>query len=131
MRCSKCGSRVEGPTKFCPDCGAKFVAMPEPVLVGTEEGLYFCSKHVREPTRVTCGRCEKPICPKCMVVGSAGVRCKECAKNRVPMRARGVLHDVTRGATSSPIAQRVWYMVAFAFVINVIGSIFGGFNRRG
>lgn len=129
-RCSVCGAENRPDNKFCGDCGRKFVAVAPPVQVGTEEGLYYCARHKKETTRVTCGRCEKPICPKCMVMGSAGVRCKECAQNRVPIRARGVLHDASKSVTSSPGAKRVWYMVAFAFILNAISSVFGGFGRH-
>lgn len=128
MRCSKCGAEAKEPTKFCGECGAKFVPIPEPVAVGGEEGLYYCYRHGKQTTRVTCGRCERPICDKCMVIGPAGVRCKECAKSRVKVRPRGVLHDIGAGATS-PGAQRVWYLVALAVVVHFLGSIFGG-NRR-
>ncbi len=125
MRCSKCGAESKEQTKFCPECGKKFVPIEQPVAAGAEEGLYFCFKHKKEQTRVQCGRCERPICSKCMVMGPAGVRCKSCAKNRIAIRPRGVMHDLGSGATS-PGAQRVWYMVIFLFVINLITGIFGG-----
>ncbi len=129
-RCSKCGAEAKEPTKFCGACGVAFVPMPKAVPVPGEDGVFYCAKHKKETTRVTCGRCEKPICHRCMIIGPAGVRCKECARNRVPIRARGVLHDVTSGVTRSPVANRVWYMVAFAFIINLISDLFGGFGRR-
>jgi len=113
MRCSKCGAEAKEITKFCGQCGAKFVAVPPPVTVEGEDGLYYCNRHQKETTPVTCGRCERPICTKYIVVGPAGVRCKDCARNRVAIRPRGVLHDVGSGL-SSPGAQRVWYLVMFA-----------------
>lgn len=128
MRCSNCGSEVKEPTKFCGECGAKFVPIPDPVQAG-EDGLYYCYKHKRETTRVSCGRCDRPICTKCMVMGPAGIRCRECAKNKVKIRPRGVLHDLGAGVTSSPTAQRVWYMAIFFIVVEFIGSIFGGRPR--
>jgi hypothetical protein len=60
-----------------------------------------------------------------MVLSPAGVRCKDCARNKVPVRLRGVMHDVGASA-SSPGAQRVWYMVAFLFIINLFTGMFGG-----
>ncbi len=40
----------------------------------------FCSKHPQTATRLTCGRCETPICPQCMVHSPVGARCMECAQ---------------------------------------------------
>jgi hypothetical protein len=124
-RCSSCQAEVQGSPKFCPECGKKFVPNAEPVAAG-EDGVYFCHKHKRETTRVTCGRCERPICPKCMVLSAAGVRCTDCARNKVPVRLRGVLHDVGSGVTKSPGAQRVWYMVGIMFIVNLFLGMFGG-----
>ena len=39
-----------------------------------------CAKHPNVETNVTCGKCGKPICPKCMVQTPVGMRCKDCAK---------------------------------------------------
>ena len=127
-RCRKCQAEVDGTPKFCPECGKPFEPNPEPVKAG-EDGLYYCFKHKHETTRVTCGRCERPICTKCMVIGAAGVRCKDCARNKVPIRLRGVLHDVGTGATQSPGAQRAWYLIAVFLILNFFSGIFGGRRR--
>ena len=47
-----------------------------------EDGVYFCARHKTTKTRLRCGRCEKPICPKCTVYGPTGARCGDCASNR-------------------------------------------------
>lgn len=125
MRCRHCNAEVTEAPKFCPECGKKFVARPEPVQTG-EDGVFFCYRHKREPTRVSCGRCERPLCTKCLVLSPAGVRCRDCARNRVPVRMRGVLHDVGAGVTKSPAAQRAWYMVAVMFIVNIFLGMFGG-----
>jgi len=124
-RCSKCQAEVQGTPKYCPECGKRFEPNPEPVVAG-EDGVFYCHKHKHEKTRVTCGRCERPICPKCLVLSPAGVRCQDCSRNRVPIRMRGVLHDVSAGATRSPGAQRAWYMVGMMLVINFFMGLFGG-----
>src|SRR5580658_385993 len=95
-RCIKCGAMNAAENKFCASCGAKFRPQPEAVSAG-EDGLYYCYRHKREATRVTCGRCEKPICYRCMVVGANGVRCRECARNKVPVRLGGLAHDMSSG----------------------------------
>ena len=38
-----------------------------------------CAQHPKIETSLTCGKCEKPICPKCLVQTPVGIRCKECA----------------------------------------------------
>lgn len=47
-----------------------------------EPGVYFCARHKNVKTRLRCGRCEKPICPKCTKMGPTGARCPDCASNR-------------------------------------------------
>jgi hypothetical protein len=130
MKCAHCGGENAEGKKFCGDCGMEFRTVAAPVPVPGEDGVYFCAKHKKEPTRVTCGKCEKPICHKCLVLSPAGVRCKDCSRNKVKMRPRGVVHDLAGGVTRSPIAQRAWYLVAIYFIINIISTMFGG-GRRG
>ena len=54
----------------------------EALQVPGEPGVWMCARHHATPTRLRCGRCEKPICPKCTVMGPVGARCRECASNR-------------------------------------------------
>ena len=54
----------------------------EELQVPGEPGVWYCARHKTTPTRLRCGRCEKPICPKCTVMGPVGARCRECASNR-------------------------------------------------
>ena len=39
-----------------------------------------CALHPDVETNLRCGKCEKPICPRCMVQTPVGARCKECAR---------------------------------------------------
>jgi len=39
-----------------------------------------CAAHPRVETNLRCGKCGKPICPKCMVETPVGARCPECAR---------------------------------------------------
>lgn len=47
-----------------------------------EPGVYFCARHKSTKTRLRCGRCKTPICPKCTKYGPTGARCPNCASNR-------------------------------------------------
>ena len=52
------------------------------LFVPDEPGVYWCARHRKVKTRLRCGRCERPICPKCTVMGPTGARCPDCASNR-------------------------------------------------
>jgi len=39
-----------------------------------------CATHPGVETNLRCGKCGKPICPKCMVQTPVGARCRDCAK---------------------------------------------------
>ena len=39
-----------------------------------------CARHRDVETNLKCGKCGKPICPKCMVETPVGARCPDCAK---------------------------------------------------
>src|SRR5436853_6779633 len=70
----KCiGCKAENPVtnKFCGTCGDKLPA-EEAMAVAVEDRVYFCTWHKKEQTRVRCGRCETPICPRCAIDGPAG-----------------------------------------------------------
>ena len=41
-----------------------------------------CATHPEVDTNLSCGKCGKPICPKCMVQTPVGFRCRECADVR-------------------------------------------------
>jgi hypothetical protein len=41
--------------------------------------------HPNVETELACGRCGKPICPRCLVYTPVGVRCRDCAQvRRIP-----------------------------------------------
>ena len=39
-----------------------------------------CATHLDVETNLRCGKCGKPICPKCLVQTPVGARCPDCAK---------------------------------------------------
>jgi len=44
-----------------------------------------CATHPEVETSLRCGKCDKPICPKCMVQTQVGARCPDCARlNKLP-----------------------------------------------
>ena len=42
-----------------------------------ERAPTYCAKHSETPTNLRCSRCDKPVCPGCMVQAPVGIRCQE------------------------------------------------------
>lgn len=67
----------------------------------------LCARHPNVETGLTCGRCETPICPKCMVMTDVGGRCPDCAPRRkLPQFEVGPLY-LLRGAGAALAAGAV------------------------
>jgi hypothetical protein len=74
-----------------------------------------CAKHGEE-TEVSCGRCATPVCPRCMVHSDVGVRCNNCAGDRIGRPLGGSSKVVVAGAL----------VIGLIVVIAIIGGAFGG-----
>lgn len=49
-------------------------------------GPWRCAADPSVETYLRCGRCDKPICPRCMIQTPVGSRCRDCAQLRkLPM----------------------------------------------
>ncbi len=46
-----------------------------------QQGVPTCYRHPDQRAGVICQRCDRPICPHCMVQASVGFHCPECAKS--------------------------------------------------
>jgi hypothetical protein len=57
--------------------GAAPADMVEP---DADDGRLYCYRHPDRETWVRCGRCDRPICPRCAMQGPVGFRCKTCGK---------------------------------------------------
>ena len=70
-----------------------------------------CATHPNVETNLRCGKCDRPICPKCMVQTPVGARCRECARlRRIPT------YNIT-------LAQYT-KAVAVALVLSIVTGIF-------
>src|ERR1044071_7722609 len=69
----------------------------------------FCVNHPKVETFLRCGKCDKPICTECMLIGPAGTRCRECASLR-----------------SSPLYQVSVDRLAIAVLAALVPAVIGG-----
>lgn len=125
MVCTECKADNPGGKKFCGECGAALTPS-EPVAVPGRDGEFYCAKHTKAVTRLRCGRCEAPICPKCAVYSPAGTRCRACSKTRIALRPAGVLHGAV-GAISSAgpgAGGRVWYLTLWYLILSFLRGPF-------
>ena len=104
-----------------------------------EPGVWFCARHQNTQTRLRCGRCEKPICPKCTNMGPVGARCRDCLSNRgshiykvsAPQLAMSFGAGVVMGAIGAVLIRVLGTLALFAlFYAPALGPILGKFVTR-
>jgi hypothetical protein len=87
-----------------------------------------CAKHPSVETELTCGKCETPICPKCLVYTPVGARCSDCADVRKLPQYTLSPGTLVRGAAAALLTGAavgaVWGAL-FPFGVLLLG-IFGG-----
>ncbi|NLU69492.1 rhomboid family intramembrane serine protease [Streptomyces sp. HNM0574] len=44
-------------------------------------GPAYCYRHPDRETGISCTRCERPICPECMIAAAVGHQCPECVRD--------------------------------------------------
>lgn len=95
----------------------------------TDDDRLFCYRHPDRETWVRCGRCDRPICPKCAMQGPVGLRCKQCGKpafdpltSFTPVQLLlGSLAALGSGLVAGYLAGRI------GFFSVIIGYFAGGF----
>jgi hypothetical protein len=85
-----------------------------------------CATHPNVETELACGRCGKPICPRCLVQTPVGARCRDCAHlRRIPtydVRPAFLLRAIGAAFAVGAAAGGVWFLIspphggAFAYV---------------
>ncbi|MBS1714312.1 MAG: zinc-ribbon domain-containing protein [Armatimonadetes bacterium] len=122
MNCPKCGIENPDGANFCLRCGKALV--DEAVLQG-ESGELTCYRHPKTPTQLTCGRCGRPVCTRCVVLGPAGPRCPECAHQQVTVRPGAVFHSLKVGVRRL-FQSGPWTIYLFIILIGFVASTFRG-----
>jgi hypothetical protein len=100
-------------------------AQPESTLLPAA-GPMRCAADPSIETYLRCGRCEKPICPRCLIQTPVGARCRDCAQLRkLPMFDVRPL-DYLR-AVGGGLAASVGGGLALTF-IQMLVPVFGMLN---
>ena len=99
-----------------------------------------CARHPAVETVLRCGRCDTPICPKCLVSTPVGARCPACARVRrfallvKPAElARAAGMGLAVGAVGSLILSFVPFLglIGLAFLGFAVGeAVSVGANRK-
>lgn len=98
----------------------------------------YCVEHGDTPTSLRCTRCERPVCPRCMVQAPVGIRCREHGQGRKPptyqvssgILARGITAGLAIGVVGGlllaffalPLLRQIPYgailcMVGFGYLV--------------
>ena len=85
-----------------------------------------CAAHPSVETELACGKCEKPICPKCLHYTPVGVRCRECANlKRLPQYELSIAY-VARGLGTAlvvgAVAGAIWGVISVGFFGLLVGG---------
>lgn len=75
-----------------------------------------CATDPSVETELTCGRCGKPICPRCLVQTPVGARCRDCAQlRRIPtyeIKPTFLMRGVAAAAATGAAAGGAWFFIA-------------------
>jgi len=112
-----------------------------PAVVEDETPTLRCARHPGTETVLRCGRCETPICPRCMVETPVGARCPSCAgvkRFRSFLKpaelVRAVGYGIAVGAIGTVLYTLVPFLgplISFAIVGFGVGQVVSiGANRK-
>lgn len=88
----------------------------------------YCVNHPTVETVVTCGRCEKPICTRCMIFTAVGVRCRDCAQLRpLPQYVLSPRVYTRVIASAVALALGVGFLLSLIPGVGFLGGIVVGF----
>ncbi len=75
-----------------------------------------CAADPNVETELRCGKCDTPICPRCMIQTPVGARCRSCANLRRPamytVSAAMVARGAGAGIATSFVVGFLWALLA-------------------
>ena len=101
----------------------------EQVEEQVEEQVVTCAAHPDTPSNLRCSKCDKAICPRCLVQTPVGARCADCAQlKKLPIFQVGARHYAKAIAVAVGVgilAGLIWGVLPFRgfFVIIISGAI--------
>lgn len=123
MNCRRCGKENPSDAHFCSKCGLDLTRQVAEETAPAE--AMFCYRHPKVETVLRCGRCERPICTKCAILGPAGPRCPECAKTNVAFRP-GVIGLEAKRFAGSIFRMNPWTLWILVGLVGLIFTMFRG-----
>lgn len=88
-----------------------------------------CARHRNVETHLRCGKCETPICPKCLVQTPVGARCPDCARpTRIsrPGGTRAYVQGAGAGLAVGALGGAIMPFIPFGmFVLLLTGYLVG------
>jgi hypothetical protein len=98
--------------------------MSSPVLSSDESATLRCARHPATETVLRCGRCDTPICPRCLVTTPVGARCPSCARVKrftLLLKPRELALAVAYGTGAAAIGTAI----VLAVVMRMLGPLIG------
>jgi hypothetical protein len=99
-----------------------------------------CARHPNTQTVLRCGRCDTPICARCMVMSPVGARCPTCAQVKrfnlmlKPLEVvRSIAFGLAVGAIGTIIASFIPFLGIISYAIIGFGvgeAVSVGANRK-
>src|SRR5699024_1582478 len=110
-----------------PGSGAPGRCARAGTLAGMDPAPAVCYRHAGEPTRIACQRCNRPICPQCMIPGAVGFQCPECVEQASrESRQRVMPYGGTRSRDPRMTSIVLIVLNVLVFVgVSVTGGSFG------
>lgn len=96
-------------------------------MVEDDVEVLHCVRHSRRETVLRCGKCNSPICTRCVVLTPVGARCATCAQlRRLPQLQIGWWlfgRSTAGGIVTSAVS---WYLVSYVRVFGLFLGILVG-----
>lgn len=84
-----------------------------------ESESWGCYRHPMDEAGVKCTRCDRPICPRCMITAPVGFQCPECVKGAPPVRN---MRQIQVAAGQAHVTTALVAINAAVFVLGLAGG---------